>query len=303
MAEVTAQKVKELREKSGAGMMDCKKALAEANGEFDQALTLLRERGAAIASKRGARTAKEGLVAVYISPDSKSAGIIELNCETDFVARNEVFQQLAADLAEHASKSEDTANINDTSFRDSTAGEVVKALIGTIGENMVLNRAGRLVAGSNGRPAGLIFSYIHPPGRVGVLVEIATDKNDLASNPEFVSFARDIAMHIAASSPLGLTRDEVPADVIEKEKSIYRNKALNEGKPENIVERIVEGALKKFYQDNLLLEQAFVKDDKIKVEDYVKQGSKQFGTELAVTAFISFRLGETVASESSEENA
>ena len=241
MAEITAQMVKELREKSGAGMMDCKKALTEADGDMEKAMTLLRERGAAIASKRSSRVAKEGVIAAQISPDRKRGALVELNSESDFVARNEEFRKLVQDLADHAITLADPSTMLESRMPSGeTVADVVKLLVGKIGENIILSRWQVLECSDK----GYCFSYVHPPGKIGVLVEVETSMPGLADNPEFRDFARDIAMHIAATAPTCVRREEVPADMLEKEREIYRHQARNERKPENVVEKIFEAKTK-----------------------------------------------------------
>jgi elongation factor Ts len=289
MAEITAQMVKELREKSGAGMMDCKKALTETGGDMEKAMTLLRERGAAIASKRSSRVAKEGVIAAQISPDRKRGALVELNSESDFVARNEEFRKLVQDLANHAITLADPSTMLESRMPSGeTVADVVKLLVGKIGENIVLSRWQVLECSDK----GYCFSYVHPPGKIGVLVEVETSTPGLADNPEFREFARDIAMHIAATAPTCVRREEVPADMLEKEREIYRHQALNERKPENVVEKIVEGRIQKFFAEVVLIEQPFAKNPDIKVADYVEQHKSRFGADLTVRRFLRWKLGE-----------
>jgi elongation factor Ts len=298
MAEITAQMVKELREKSGAGMLDCKKALAEADGDPDKAMQLLRERGAAIASKRSSRVAKEGLISIHIAADRRTAGIVELNCESDFVARNDDFKALSQQLAQHVAGLDDATNVHQSKMPGGeTVEDTIKSIIGKIGENIVLSRAAKVVAGEAGGTPGLLFHYIHPPGKIGVIVEIATSKPELATDGAFEEFARDIAMHVAASAPLCTRREEVPADLLAREREIYRNQSLNEGKPEKIVDKIVEGRVQKFYAESCLLEQPFAKNPDQKVEDYVKQNAAKFGPDVTVSRFLRYKLGETASGE------
>lgn len=291
MAEITAQMVKDLREKSGAGMMDCKKALAESGGDMQKAMNLLRERGAAIASKRSSRVAKEGLITSYLTPDHKMGTLVELNCESDFVARNEDFQKLAQTLAAHVA----TLSSVDEMLQSKIAGgdtvaDTVQNAIGKIGENMMLSRWTRFKAGEEGAP-GLVYNYIHPPGKIGVLVEVSTSKAELANEAGFREFARDIAMHVAATAPVCVRRDQLDAKLLENEREIYRKQALNEGKPEKIVEKIVDGRLQKFYGEVCLLEQPFAKNPDIRIEQYVKENAAKFG-DVAITRFVRFKLGE-----------
>ncbi len=298
MAEITAQMVKELREKSGAGMMDCKKALAEAQGDMEKAMQLLRERGAAIASKRSSRVAKEGVIAAAIRPDRKRGALVELNSESDFVARNEEFRKLVQQLADHALTLDDpTKMLESQTASGETVADLVKLLVGKIGENIVLSRWQVLDCSDK----GYCFSYIHPPGKIGVLVEVETSATGLADNPEFREFARDIAMHIAATAPTCVRREEVPADMLQKEREIYRNQALNEGKPEKVVDKIVEGRIQKFFAEVVLLEQPFAKNPDIKVADYVEQHKGKFGVDLSVSRFLRWKLGEAAEAAASQE--
>lgn len=298
MAEITAQMVKELREKSGAGMMDCKKALAESGGDMDRAMQLLRERGAAIASKRSSRVAKEGVIAAAITSDRKRGALVELNSESDFVARNEEFRKLVQELADHAVTLDDPSTMLDSKTKSGeTVAELVKLLVGKIGENIVLSRWEVLDCSDK----GYCFSYIHPPGKIGVLVEVETSTSGLASDAEFREFARDIAMHIAATAPTCVRREEVPAAMLAQEREIYRNQALNEGKPEKVVDKIVEGRIQKFFAEVVLLEQPFAKNPDIKVADYIKQHTAKFGADLGVRRFLRWKLGEMAAEAKSEE--
>lgn len=298
MAEITAQMVKDLREKSGAGMMDCKKALAESEGDMQKAMNLLRERGSAIASKRSSRVAKEGLIAAFISPDHTTGALVELNCESDFVARNEDFKKLVQTLAAHCASVDNQDAFLDSKIAGSeTVAEAVKGAIGKIGENMVLSRWKRLK--TDGK--SLLESYIHPPGKIGVLVEIGGVGSEVAGKPEFREFARDIAMHVAATAPLCVTRDQVDSSVLANEKQIFRNQALNEGKPEKIVDKIIEGRVQKFYGESCLLEQPFAKNPDQKVEEYVKQNAPKLGAGLTVKQFIRYRLGEAAEAEAKSE--
>lgn len=301
MAEISAQKVKELREKSGAGMMDCKKALAESDGDMDKAMTLLRERGAAIANKRAARAAKEGLVASYITPDHKKGTLVELNCESDFVARNDDFKDLAQTIAAHTAQVASLDQLLESKLAGrETVSQEIQNTIGKIGENIVLSRWTRLSPDEDGSGPGVVFSYIHPPGRIGVLVEIGTDRGDLAGDAGFREIARDVAMQVAATSPVCVRREELSPDLLEKEKQIYRNQALNEGKPEKIADKIVEGRVQKFYAEACLLEQPFAKDPDRTVAEYMKQNGSKYG-ELTVNRFVRYRVGESGADEQTAE--
>jgi elongation factor Ts len=288
MAEITAQMVKDLREKSGAGMMDCKKALTESAGDMQKAMNLLRERGAAIASKRSSRATKEGLVCAHIAADRKTGGLIELNCESDFVARNDDFKKLSADFALHVAGLASTDGYLQSKLADGTVvADAVQNAIGKIGENIAFSRCERIAAGPN----GFVHSYIHPPGKIGVLVEVAAPVGS-ADNSDLAEFAHDVAMHIAATAPICVSRDEVPSSALDTEKEIFRKQALNEGKPEKIVDKIVEGRVQKYYAEVVLLEQPFAKNPDQKVSDYQKQCAAKVGGDLAVKRFVRFRLGE-----------
>ncbi len=296
MAEITASMVKDLREKSGAGMMDCKKALTEAEGDFDKALALLRERGEALAVKRGGRAAKEGTIASYISEDGKSGAIIELNSESDFVARNDNFQALATKLAKHAASVSEGTDLSTTQLDGQNVGDVVTAAIGVIGENLVLTRSEKYDSKD-----GIVASYIHPPGKMGSLVEISGVSADLAGNSEFKQFARQVAMHIAASDPLCVDRDQVPAETLEAEKDIYRNQGLNEGKPAEIVEKMIQGRINKYYGEVCMLEQPWVIDDSLKTREALKQAGEKFGgANIQIRRFVRYTIGGSVQEEASE---
>lgn len=240
---------------TGAGMMDVKKALTDAGGDEEKAVALLRERGIVKAAKKADREATDGLVRAFVTADGKTAGLVEINSETDFVARNADFQKLVADFAQHVAQN---ANVDGTievetlssqKFLDQeiSLGDHLAANISKIGENLVLHRAARFSSAN-----GMVVSYVHQNDKIGVLVEIEGGDAVLA---------KDVALHIAAERPRYLSRDEVNTDDLEKEKEILTNKALNEGKPANIVEKIVAGQLAKFYEENVLLEQKFVKDN------------------------------------------
>ena len=281
---ITASQVKELREKTGAGMMDCKKVLTETNGDEEKAIELLRERGIAKAAKKSDRIAAEGLVATYVSDDNKVGVVVEVNAETDFVAKNEEFRAFVADVAEQIAK-ENPANVeellNQKSIKDSskTVGEVLTNKIATIGENMSIRRFERFEAN------GLIESYIHGDGKIGVLVELEGGDSNLA---------KDICMQIAAARPEYLDIASVPAERVEKEMEVLKAQAMNEGKPAEIAEKMVQGRLGKFYAEICLVEQDFVKDPDTKVGKLVEsKGAK-------ILRFARFEKGEGL--QKREEN-
>ena len=281
---ITASQVKELREKTGAGMMDCKKVLTETNGDEEKAIELLRERGIAKAAKKSDRIAAEGLVETYISEDGKVGSVVEVNAETDFVAKNEEFRNFVADVArqvaqENPENIEALLNQKSIAESDKTVGEVLTGKIATIGENMSIRRFERFETNN------LIESYIHGDGKIAVLVEIENGTHELA---------KDICMQIAAARPEYLDRDAVPAERLAKEMEILKAQAINEGKPEAIAEKIVQGRLGKFYSEICLVEQEFVKDSDIKVGKLVAdKGAK-------IVRFARFEKGEGL--EKREEN-
>lgn len=281
---ITASQVKELREKTGAGMMDCKKVLTETDGDFEKAIELLRERGITKAAKKSDRIAAEGLVTTYISEDGKVGTVVEVNAETDFVAKNEEFKAFVADVAKQiAEKNPATVEelLAQTSIADSnkTVQEVLTDKIATIGENMSIRRFERFESDN------LIESYIHGEGKIAVLVEVENGTHELA---------KDICMQIAAAKPEYLDREAVPADRVEKEMEILKAQAMNEGKPAEIAEKIVLGRIGKFYGEICLVEQEFVKDPDMKVGKLVEsKGAK-------IIRFARFEKGEGL--EKREEN-
>ncbi len=283
---ITADQVKKLREKTGAGMMDCKRALEKSNGDMQKAIVYLREQGMAKATQKSARSAKEGLILSDIRSQGKVGILLELNCETDFVARTQHFKDIAQDMSawivEHRPA--------DISQVVESMKERVNATIAKLGENISAKRFAlfELDADSN----GLIFSYIHPGSKLGVLLELNCHTNGVAQDEEFTQLAKDISMQIAATNPLVVTRDELKAEIIEKEKDIYRTQAKNEGKPDKIIERIVGGKLEKYFQEVCLLEQPFVKDQDRSVSERIDETQKRLGEEITVGQFARFRLGD-----------
>jgi len=277
MAEITASMVRDLRDKTDAPMMECKKALVEAEGNSAKAEELLRVRLGSKASRAATRTAAEGVVAVHVAPDAKTGAIVEVNCETDFVAKTEDFQKFAASLAELVAKRNpvDLAALNALPLGGATVDEARKALFGRIGENISIRRFARIEA------RGRLSRYIHGGSKIGVLVDISGGKEQLG---------RDLAMHIAASKPLGLSRDDVPVELVKKERDIARAKAAESGKPANIVEKMVEGSVQKFVREVTLLGQIFVKDPagKQTVEALLKAGGA------SVSRFVLYVVGEGI---------
>ncbi len=283
---VTAELVKQLREKTGAGMMDCKKALEETGGDFEKAIEYLRKKGAAVAAKRAERTANEGLVVTRLYSDRKTAAIVEVNCETDFVARSDVFNQLVntvADLVINNNFS-NLDELNSAKVDGLTVNDLVNEAIGKIGEKIQVSRF-RKVSIENGS----IVDYIHPGSKLGVLVIFEYTK----PLPEtFNTFARDIAMQVAAMKPMTISRDQVDKALIEKEIEIYKTQARNEGKPEQVLDRIAQGKLDKYFQENCLLEQPFIKDGSKSVGELLKNFNTENSTDVTVKKFIRFHLAD-----------
>jgi len=280
MTEISAVLVKELREETNVGMMECKRALAEANGDKAKALRLLRERGIAIAQKKSTRSANQGLIASFIADDRRAGSLIEINCETDFVAKNEGFQAFASTLAEKAVAI-------DQKLAEAAKDEVT-AKIAEIGENIVVRRNLRFVL----EQSGLIVSYIHHGAAIGVLLEIHCGKNETSGQPVFKELAKDICLHIAASNPRFLDRAAVPAEVVAAEREIFAKQVT--GKPANIVDKIVDGKMGKFYEQNCLLEQPFVKDQDKKVEALLKEKAAALADEVKISRFARFQVGEVM---------
>ena len=280
MAEITASMVKDLREKTSAGMMDCKKALSATQGDFAAAVNWLREKGLAAVAKKAGRVAAEGLVGV--ANDGATAAMVEVNCETDFVAKNPEFIEfvngLASSVAKEAPKDIETFQAKS---KDALAEKIAK-----IGENMTIRRYARA--------EGVIGSYIHMGGKIGVLVELDVGDKSKGSSETVKALARDIAMQVAASNPQWLRREEADQKTLENEKTVARAKAIEDGKPEKILDKIVEGQVNKFLQESCLLEQAFVKDDKNTVQKHVEKTAKELGTTIAVKAMHRFKVGEGI---------
>lgn len=296
MAKISMELVKQLREMTGAGMLDCKKALEEANGDIEKAKEILRKKGLAKAAKKASRETKEGLVVAV--GDSKKGVLLEINCETDFVARNDLFQSYARQIAELIAKEDKFKNVGLGNVEELKKTEIesgkdvdtfVKEAIAKIGENIQIKRFARFDAEGDNK---LIATYIHPPGRIGAMVEVECEPADLCEKPEVQELVKDILLQIAAMRPEYLSVEDIPQEVIQKEKEIYMEQAKQEGKPEHILERIAEGKLKKFYQEKVLLEQPFIKEDKKSIKKLIDEVSKQLGGKVKVTRFVRFELGQ-----------
>ena len=279
--------VKELREMTDAGMMECKKALVEADGDMDKAVDVLRTRGLAAAAKKAGRATNEGTVMTVVAEDAKSAAVVELNCETDFVGMNEKFKAYAEKLgrAALAANAADVEALRASTFEGEPVEDILTDAIHVLGENIQLPRATTVNAGG-------IASYIHGGGKIGVLVTFDVEGIDPASEG-FQTYGRDVAMQVAAASPVAATRESVPAEVVEHEKAIYKAQAAESGKPENIQEKMATGRLEKFYKENCLTEQAFVKNPDQTVNQYTEEAAKNLGGSIKVTGFVRWALGET----------
>jgi elongation factor Ts len=284
--------IKELREATGAGVLDCKKALEANDGDFDKALEYLREKGLDAAAKKASREANEGLVHVLVDETGRLGTIVEVNCETDFVARTEEFQALVAAIARQVGQqrnvSEVAALLNLPFIEDQsiTVGERLTQLIAKLGENMVLRRFARVERDGN----GLIEGYIHPGSRIGVLVHMSANSKDVASSAAFGELVHDLALQVAAAAPQYISPDDVPDSVVEAEKAKYVAQAAEGNKPDHIKERIVTGKLDKWYEETCLLRQLFIKDDSLSVSDLITQKSKELSTPLTIEQFIRYEL-------------
>ena len=289
MAAVTSAMVKELRERTSAGMMDCKKALVESDGDMEKAIEWLREKGLSQAAKKASRIAAEGVVAQYISEDGTVGVIVEVNCETDFVAKADNFVNFCNNVAKHIAKANpaDVDTLLTQAFVDDaskTVSDLVSEATVAIGEKISIRRFARY------ETTGVVSTYIHMGGKVGVLVEVSTDKQD----DEIKVFAHDLALQIAAAKPEAVRREEVDAAKLEKEKEILRAQAINEGKPEKIVDRMVEGRIEKYYKEVCLLEQPFVKDGDKSIKGLMAEVAKATGANLDVVRFARFERGEGI---------
>lgn len=288
---ITTEDIKLLRESTGAGILDCKKALQETDGDIDQAIEFLRKKGLAAASKKASREANDGQVSSHISADGLLGVLVEVNCETDFVARTEDFQAFVSALVQQVANQADAGNvetllaspfINDSS---KTVAEKLTETIAKLGENMIVRRVARFELPADG---GILDSYIHTGGRVGVLVDVAGGS---ASDSKFAGLVHDVALQIAAAAPRYVSPDDVPAEAIEAEKNIYRAQLAEDKKPDNIKERIIEGKLKKWYEEVALVEQPFVKDNDLTIARLLEKHSKELGSEIKVRRFARFELG------------
>ena len=285
MANITAAMVKELRERTSVGMMDCKNALSECEGDLEKAIDWLRQKGLSKAAKKAGRTTSEGVIAQKIAPDNSTAALVEVMCETDFVSRGEKFQAFAAEVA---------AKVFDNNPADQDAlgallGDSVANQIATLGENMSVGRFARFQA----EAPGLVGVYVHSNGKIGVMVEVGCKKPETLAKPELLELARNLAMQVAATGTVALDASCIDPALVEREREVFRQKTLDEGKPANIVEKIVEGRVQKFYQEVCLMEQSYIRDDKIVIKSLVKDQCKTLDDEITVRRFVRLQLGES----------
>jgi elongation factor Ts len=309
MAEISAKLVKQLRDKTGAGMMECKKALQESDGDMEKAEVILRKRGLAGATKKQGRSTKQGLISSHISRDAKSGVLVEVNCESDFVARTEDFQTLAADIAAHIAETkpkvvhvEEVTDAERANFKahealyeqrfakdqNTTIAELVKTKIAKLGENINVSRF--VVYDVNG--TGVVGSYVHTGSQIGVLLEVQAVAQ-VTGNDEFKTLVHDIAMQVAAANPQCVGRENVAADLLGKEREIQRERARGEGKPEKMLDKIVEGRMSKFYEEVCLLDQPFIRENTISVGELIKTAATKLGGDIHVSRFARYKVGDT----------
>jgi elongation factor Ts len=286
---ITADMVKKLRDQTGAGMMECKNALTEANGDFEEANTILRERGLASAAKKAGRAASEGLIASTVAADHSAGILAEVNCESDFVARTPDFQQLMQNVL---AEIETAGGAATESWLKDPQGPVIKLVapvIAKLGENIAVSRFVRYAG------AGYVGQYIHLGGKLGVMVEIAGVTPDLAKRDELQTLVKELAMQIAAASPTYVSRESVPSEILDKERAIYRAQMETSGKPANVLEKIIEGKLGSYYKQVVLPDQESIRDPKMSVRDVLAQASKTLGGSVSVTRFVRLKVGEATA--------
>ena len=275
---ITTSMIKELRDATSLGIADCKKALEQTDGDFDGAVKILREKGAAVAAKRASKEAKEGVITATVADGAQSAAMIEVNCETDFVTRNEDFQDFVAEL------SGESLSFATDAMAEGVAKKVEDKMA-SIGEKIQFRRNVKWDVDGTGS----IASYIHMGGKVGVLLELACEKAETIANPIYKELAKDLTLHVAAAAPEYLTRDEVPADTVEAEKEIFRKQLV--GKPENIIDNILVGKINKYFSTICFIEQGFVKEDKVSITDLIAEKSKELGDTVTVKRYVRYQLG------------
>ncbi|KHD88040.1 MAG: elongation factor Ts [Bdellovibrio sp. ArHS] len=294
---ISATLVKELREKTNAGMMDCKKALEATSGDFNAAVEWLRVKGLGAAAKKADRIAAEGTVFAQVV--GNTGIVVEINSETDFVARNDGFRALVADVAEHLVKTTATGDVLEHAYSKDPSkklADLFTEATATIGEKIVLRRSEKYTAAAN----TLIHTYIHGEGKIGVLIEVAASKPEAVANPALKTFAQDVSLHIAAMNPMAISSDQIPAEVVSKEKEILTAKNLESGKKPEMIEKIVEGQIRKFLAENCLMDQAFVKNPDMKVSDLAKTVGKEIGADVTIKRFVRYELGAGIEKKSND---
>lgn len=288
---ISASLVKELREKTNAGMMDCKKALEENKGDFEAAIEWLRKKGLSSAAKKAGRIAAEGLV--FAQVQGRTGVLVEINSETDFVARNENFKVFVKDVADHVLSSKASGDLLTQAYTKNPSlkmEEFLRDVVAKIGENIVIRRTQKYELTGE----GMVHTYIHGEGKIGVLIEVNANSAAASQQPEFKTFVQDVALHIAAMNPMAITSAEIPSEVVSKEKEILKAKNLEQGKKPEMIDKIVEGQIRKFLSENCLVEQAFVKNPDLKLSDYQKEVAKKIGTEITIKRFHRYELGEGI---------
>jgi elongation factor Ts len=286
---ISASDVKKLRDQTGAGMMDCKNALEEANGNIEEAVTILRKKGLATAAKKAGRATSEGLIGHSLSPDHATGTLVEVNCESDFVARTDDFQQLMQDVLAEIEKAGDRATDAWLQDPNGPVQQRVAAAIAKLGENMAAPRFVRYAG------QGYVGQYIHLGGKIGVQVEFAGATPAIAAREEFTTLVKEIAMQIAAASPQFVSREAIPALTLDKEREIYRSQMKDSGKPANVIDKIVDGKLGSYYSQFVLPDQPSIRDPKMSVKDVITAASKSLGAPVTITRFARLKVGETTA--------
>jgi elongation factor Ts len=283
---ISASMVKELREKTNAGMMDCKKALEESKGDFEAAVEWLRVKGLSAAAKKADRVAAEGTVAAKTA--GKTAAVVEVNSETDFVARNDGFKTFVNQVVEHVLTAPSTGDLLTQPFAGGkTVGDALKNAVATIGENIVIRRTEKYTTNET----GLVHTYIHGEGQIGVMIEVQTPSATVAASADAKTFASDVCLHIAAMNPMALSSADMNPETVAKEKEILKQKNLESGKKPEMVDKIVEGQIRKFLAENCLVDQAFVKNPDLTIAAYGKEAGKKAGGDLTIKRFVRFELG------------
>ena len=319
MAEISAQLVKQLRERTGAGMMECKKALQATNGDIEEAVVYLRKQGIASAGKKESRVTKQGLIASYIASEGKLGVLVEVNCESDFVARTEDFQTLTADVAAHIAETrpkyvrlEEVTEAERANFREhealyqqkfakdqsTTVGDLVKTKIAKLGENIAVSRFALYEANSH----GVIGTYVHTGGQLGVLLEMNTGSDSASGKNEFKTLMRDIAMQVTAAHPQYVGKENVPEHVLAKERDIQRERARGEGKPEKMVDKIAEGRMSKFYEEVCLLEQPYIRENTISVAELIRTSGTKLGGTIGIARFVRYKVGDAADAPGVQES-